>query len=79
MIGEEVSRIGVATSGALEVQFCGGAGLSIVDFDEDEVLWSITSGSPVPFAHHDWAVSLLNPGELVVKTPKNPPVTQKAE
>jgi len=69
MIGEFVSQVSVAVSGALEIQFGNGARLSIADFDADEFLWSVTSDSPGPFVDHDWVVSLFDTGELSIRTP----------
>jgi len=71
IIGESVSQVGVAVAGALEIQFTNGARLTIADFDEDEVLCSVTSNSPAPSVDHDWAVTLFDTGELFVRTPKN--------
>ncbi len=72
MIGEYASQVGVAVAGALEIQFTNGARLRISDFDEDEVLWSVTSESPGAFVLHDWVVTLFDTGELSVRTPKDP-------
>lgn len=44
--------------------------LVIVDDEEDEILWSVTSDSPSPFVPHDWSVLLLTKKmELIINAP----------
>lgn len=71
MIGEEVSSVEIAGSGALLFHL----GSCCVQLHLDEVnteeVWSITSDSPDPNHKHQWSVTLDEFGQVAVHVPSS--------